>query len=326
MRATALLWALGLALGLALAARGSAAQTTLVIVSGLGGESRYTRAFGTLSAALAQAAKDRGGLPDSAIAWFGEANPGASPWYRGTSRRENIERGLDALAARPGGADPLVLVLIGHGSGEGSETRISLPGADLSAADFARLLARFGQRRVAFINLASGSGDMLPVLAAPGRVILTATKSAFERNESQFGRFFVDAFSRDGADADKDGRTSLLEAFRYADAETKRFYEDQGRLATEHAQLADEGQLARRLFLAADGAMRGGASPAPARVSNDPRLTALYAERATLDEQIRALKQRKATLAPDDYERGLEDLLLSLARKAREIRRLEAGT
>lgn len=303
-------------LALFVAARVAAAQTQLVIVSGLGGEPRYTQTFGALSAALAKAAKERGGIADSAITWLGEANGAQSPWYRGASRRENIERALAALASRHDSTEQIVLVLIGHGSGEGAETRISLPGADLTAADFARLLTKFGRRRVAFVNLTSASGDMLPMLAAPNRVIMTATKSAFERNESQFARYFVDAFARDGADTDKDSRVSLLEAFQYADAETKRFYESQGRLATEHAQLADGGQLARRFFLASGASVRG---------ASDPRLAALYGDRSTLDEQIQALKARKVGMAADAYERELEELLLSLARKAREIRKLEAG-
>ena len=66
---------------------------------------------------------------------------------------------------------------------------------------------------------------MIPTVSGANRVIITATKTAFERNESHFGRYFVDAFAKDGADADKDGRVSLLEAFRYAALETKRFYD-----------------------------------------------------------------------------------------------------
>ncbi|MEX2178126.1 MAG: hypothetical protein WD801_05420 [Gemmatimonadaceae bacterium] len=294
------------------------AQTQLVIVSGLGGDPRYTREFSALATALAQAARDRGGMPDSAITWFGEASApqGEGPWYRGTSTRANVEQTLGRLAARES-EEQLVLVLIGHGSGEGAQTRISLPGPDLTAADFARLLDAFGDRRVAFINMTSASGDMLPVVAARGRVVVTATKSAFERNESRFGRFFVDALSKDGADSDKDERVSLFEAFHYADAETKRFYESEQRIATEHPQMADEGQLARRFFLSAGAA---GAA------STDPRVVALYAERAKLEERITALRARKAEMTVEAYEAELERLLVSLAEKSQEIRRLERGS
>jgi hypothetical protein len=249
--------------------------------------------------------------------WLGEATAPRSSWYRGTSTRDNIERVLSQLAERPDAAEQLVLVLIGHGSGEGPETRLSLPGADLTARDFAAILSRFGNRRVAFINLTSASGDMLPVVAAPNRVVMTATKSAFERNESQFARFFVDALSRDGADTDKDNRVSLLEAFKYAESETRRFYEADGRLATEHAQIADGGELARRFFLTTGASTKTGASS---------RLNALYRERFALDEQIQALKNRKATMTADAYDAELERLLLALAEKAREIKELERGS
>ena len=291
------------------------AQTRLVIVSGIGGQPKYSREFAEWSTRLAQAARDRAGLPESAIVWLGDSTSKKSPWYRGPSLRDTVEGTLARLADGPP-TDQVVLVLSGHGSGEGEDTRVSLPGPDMTAKDFARILARFGSRRVAFVNLTSASGDMAPLLAAPGRVVMTATKSAFERNESHFARFFVDALSRDGADTDKDNRVSLLEAFRYAEAETKRFYDSDGRLATEHAQIADASQLARQFFLTPGASARGGA---------DASLTTHYADRFALDEQLQALKKRKAEMTVDAYEGELERLLIALALNAREIRRLEKG-
>lgn len=300
---------------IAAAVSGLQAQTQLLIVSGLGGEPKYTQAFGQLSGALAKAASERAGLPDSAITWLGESGSPQSPWYRGVSSRANLEQVFQRLAS--GASAPVVVILIGHGSGEGAETRVSLPGPDMTAADFAGALARFGTRPVAFLNLASASGDMLELLAAPNRVVMTATKSAFERNESQFARYFVDALALDGADTDKDGRVSLLEAFKFAEAETKRFYENESRLATEHAQMADEGMLAGRFFLSSGAA---GAGPASGRLAE------LYRERNALDEQIQALKAKKGTMAAAAYDAELEKLLIALAQKSREIRDLEKGS
>lgn len=297
------------------AATTAEAQTRLVIVSGLGGAPKYTQAFSQLSTDLAQAAKDRAGLADSAITWLGDPAATRSRWYRGPSLRDTVERVLTRLANGPT-SDQFVIVLIGHGSGEGEDTRISLPGPDLTTRDFGRILAAFGSRRVALLNLTSASGDMMALLAAPGRVVITATKSAFERNESRFGEFLVAAFAKDGADTDKDNRVSLLEAFTYAQAETKRVYEDDGRLATEHAQIADASGLARQFFLTPG---------APGHAGANARLTALYSDRAALDDQIQALKKRKASMTADAYDTELERLLVSLALKAREIRQLEKG-
>ncbi|HEV8214460.1 MAG TPA: hypothetical protein VGP95_01455, partial [Gemmatimonadaceae bacterium] len=172
----------------------AAAQTHLVIVSGLGGEKRYVESFATMAQTLADAASKRLGVPDAEIMWFGEDSVSRKPFFKGQSTKTNVEKAMRDLAARSKPGDQVVLVLIGHGSGEGENTKISIPGPDLSASDFARLLGAFSAQKVAFVNLTSASGDMLPILSAPNRVVITATKSAFERNESHFAQFFVDAF------------------------------------------------------------------------------------------------------------------------------------
>jgi len=299
----------------AFAAASAGAQTRLVIVSGLGGAPKYTQDFADLANAMAKAAKERAGMPDSSIAWYGDPAAPKSKWYRGPSLKDTIENALARLYSRPA-SEQLVLVLIGHGSGEGEDTKISLPGPDLSARDFKRILAGFGTRRVAFVNLTSASGDMKDVLAAAGRVVITATKSAFERNESHFGEFFINAFAKEGADTDKDNRVSLLEAYGFAEQETTRMYEADSRLATEHAQIADESGVAKQFFLT-PGAMQHGAA--------DARLSALYAERFALDAEIQALKRKKTAMAEDAYWTEAERLMVSLALKAREIRQLEKG-
>jgi hypothetical protein len=305
------------------------AQTHLIIISGLGGEKKYVDSFASVSQALADAASKRFGIPDSEIFWFGEDSVSKRPHYSGQSTKVNVERALTQLAARATAGDQIVLVLIGHGSGEGDDTKISIPGPDLSARDFSLLLGKFPTQRVAFVNLTSASGDMLPVLSAQNRVIITATKSAYERNESRFAQFYVDALTKDVADTDKDGRDSLLEAFRYATVETKRVYENDSRLQTEHAQLEDlgaktgtdapdgktgEGLLARRFFLDSPGSRAG---------VSDARLGALYKEKFTVEDQIDQLRLKKATMSPDAYDDALEPLFVQLARKAKEIRDLE---
>jgi len=321
-------FALTLSLGL-VAGTPLAAQTHLVIVSGLGGEKKYRDSFAQTAEALADAASKRFGIPDSAIVWLGEDSVSKRPHFRGQSTKANVERIVGQIAAKAAPNEQLVLVLIGHGSGEGEETKISIPGPDLSARDFAQLLARFPTQKVAFINLTSASGDMLPVLSGPNRVIITATKSSFERNESRFAQFFVDALTKDVADTDKDSRISLLEAFQYAVIETKRVYETDTRLQTEHAQLDDmgmkagvaepdgktgQGLLARRFFLDAG----------PGRVaSNDPQVAALYKDRFALEDQIDQLRRKKAGMTPDSYDDALEALLVQLARKSKTIRELE---
>ena len=306
-------------------------QTRVLIVSGLGGEQKYSTEFGVEAIGLATALHDRFSVPDSNIYWYGEDSVSHAPRFRGQSTKANVEKAIMAIAAKAEPSSQFVLVLIGHGAGEGPETRISIPGPDLDAADFARLLAAFPTQRVAFINLTSASGDMIPVVAGANRVVITATKTAFERNESHFGQYFVEAFTKDGADVDKDGRVSMLEAFRYAVLETKRYYDNATLLQSEHAQLADggatqgtgeptgrvgDGALARRFFMDAG-------KLATLAAGSDPKLTALYGEEYALQEQIDQVRARQGQMTAEAYDAALEPLLISLARKAREIRALE---
>ena len=115
-----------------------------------------------------------------------------------------------------------------------------------------------GEQRVVFVNATSASGEFAKALAGPSRALLLATRSGAERNQTEFGRFFVEALAGDGADADKDGRVSLQEAFDYAKRETERAYEKDKRLLTEHATLVDATGLAKAAYLA------GGSSTEPA--------------------------------------------------------------
>lgn len=313
-----------------------AQRTHLLIVSGLGGEPQYSAQFRSWGLSLVDVARKRYGLADSDVVYLAE-DGARDPRIAGVSTKQNVEATLTHFAQRAGSGDQIVIVLIGHGSGSEADSKISLPGPDLSARDFARDLAAFKTQPVAFVDLTSASGDMLPILSAPNRVIITATKSSFERNESVFAKYFVAALTTDGADVDKDGRVSLLEAYRYAVTETKRYYDDQSRLQTEHAQLDDngdkagtaepdarvasadsDGAVARRTFLGG-----GAATLASAAGANDPRLAALYKERFAIEARIDDLKKRKATLSADAYDDALENLLVELALKAREIRALE---
>jgi hypothetical protein len=139
----------------------------------------------------------------------------------------------------------------------------------------------------------------------------------------------VDAFTGDGADADKDQRVSLLEAFEYARREVQRFYEKDRRLLTEHAVLDDngdgvgssdpgpqaaDGAIARSVFLGTGGE----------ETSADPRLAGLRQERRDVERKLEALKARKERSVPGQYEEELEKLLVELALKDEAIREREA--
>jgi hypothetical protein len=153
-------------------------------------------------------------------------------------------------------------------------------------------------------------------LKGPGRAIVTATRSGSEQFATLFGGYFVDAFSTDAADADKNGRVSLLEAFEYAKGEVARAYEREGLLATEHALIEDPEKVASMLSL--------GSTRDAAALPTDPRLRALYTERRELERRVEALKLLKGGMDPQRYLKELESVATELALKNREIRAAEA--
>jgi hypothetical protein len=294
-----------------LAASASPAQATgtirAVLVTGLSGEPRFATAFHASASALYDAAKTRWGVADSNLTYLAEDPARDAIRIRGKATREGLAGVFSALVQRSVPGDVVLIVLIGHGSGQGTESRLSLPGPDATAADFAGWLRPLSGRTTVFVNAASGSGDFLAALADSERVVITATKSAFERNESTFATQFVRGISSAEADADKDGRVTVLEAFQFARREVARGYEARNLLLTEHAQLSDS-SLARTVAF--------GTAPLPA----DPRVAALVAERRALESQVDALRRKKTSLDSLAYSRELERLLVQIAEKTAAIR------
>lgn len=315
------------------------AQTSrLLIVSGLGGEPQYSAAFHEWGTTLADAATGRYGLEEEDVVYLAERTERDPARINGRATRENVARELSALRKRSAAGDRLFIVLMGHGSSDGDESRINLPGPDLTAAGLNEMLDGLDTSEVAVVNTASASGGFIEALSGPNRTVITATQSGFERNATRFGEFFVQAMAGDGADLDKDNRVSLLEAFQFARREVQRAYEQQNLLLSEHALLEDDGDgagsaqptargkgdgtKARSLFLAP---RRGGAAPA-APGGGSPELKALRDKARGIEEQVARLRAGKDEMPPAEYQQTLERLLLDLARTNQQIRELAGGT
>jgi len=224
-------------------------------------------------------------------------------------------------------AEPLWLVLIGHGTFDGRVARFNLRGPDLSAAAAAELLA-VSQRPVAVINCSSCSAPFINALSGPNRTVITGTKDGGEIQFARFGRYMADGIGNLEADIDRDGQTSLLEAWLFAARRTDEYYKSDGRLATEHSLLDDtgdnkgtraevfegvrikqnvknrealDGRLARRWHLVRSAAERS--------LNADQRT-----ERDRLESELEKLRERKTEFTEMEYLRQLESILLPLAK------------
>jgi hypothetical protein len=288
---------------------------SLILVIGAPGEPEYAQQFSSW-AELWKKAAAKGGLQTFVV---GEDQDKPD---------EDLGRLLGVLTnevAKPAGE--LWLVFIGHGTFDGRFAKFNLRGPDLSAADLAAALKPC-RRALVVIQCASASGPFLSALSAPGRVIITATRSGYEVNATRFGGYLAQAIADPAADLDKDGQTSLLEAYLAASHQVEQFYKEQGRLMTEHALLDDNGdglgtppdwfRGVRAVKSAADAKSVDGLRthqmflvPGEAERQLSPELRA---RRDALEQELGVLRSRKSKVNEDEYYRQLEGILLETAR------------
>ena len=317
---------------LALVVPGTAAAQNvhLAVIVGLAGEPEHRELFQKWAGALVDAASGRFGIPAERIVYLDERGEAGGKHVTGKSTRVEIEKAFDALARRAAPDDVVVVVLIGHGTFDGKVAKFNLPGADMGAADFSPLLKRLAGRQVVFVNTASASGPYVAELAAPGRTIVTATRSGAEQFSTLFGGYFIDALTGEAADADKNRRVSILEAFNAARREVAAAYQREGIMLTEHAMLDDSGDGKGALEPSADGAdgrvasvLTIGAAADGVALPADPKLRQLYTERRELEKRVESLRLLKAGMDPAKYATELERVVTELALKTREIRTVE---
>ena len=214
----------------------------MLVVTGVAGDDEHAERFHKWASTIVDAAKKRGGVPEANVTYLAEKPDQDPARIRGRSTKESVEKAFADIAARARPNDEVFVLLIGHGSFDGRQSAFNLPGPDLTATDYAALLAKLQTQRVAFVNTAAASGGFLAALTGPGRTIVTATKTGGERNETRFPSYFVEAFEDNAADSDRNGRVSVFEAFEYARTKVAKSYEQQGLILTEHAALDDGNQ------------------------------------------------------------------------------------
>jgi len=284
----------------------SAQATHLLVVTGVPGDDEHAQRFQKWATTFIDAAKKKDAVPEANVTYLSDKK----------ATRDGIDAAFTALAARAKPNDTAIVLLIGHGSFDGRQAAFNIMGPDLTDLDWAKLLARLPSR-VAFVNTTSSSGAFLKAVSAPGRVVITATKTGGEKLDTMFPEVFVEAFADDGADRDRNGHVSLLEAFEYAKAKVTQTYQQKGLLLTEHATIDDggEGSLAATMFLGI------GRTDAAAQADlSDPAVRELVAQRDAIERDIAALKLLKATTDPAKYDAQMEKLLTDLALKTKALR------
>src|SRR5450631_1285889 len=163
------------------------AANYFVTVAGLGGVPEYETQFAKWAQDLERELKAE---PDAQVVTLSGA----------AATRQKIEQAFEKLTAEMNPSDTLALFLIGHGTFDGADYKINLPGPDMTAAELAKVLNRIPSSHQLVVNMTSCSGASVAALAKKDRVVITATKSGTEKNAPVFARYWIDALHDPGAD------------------------------------------------------------------------------------------------------------------------------
>lgn len=319
---------------LALPYSGQASSTHALIVSSASGSEEFKTKFWDWSSQMVQVLTEELKVPKEQVLFLTEDPARQPPPATGKATKAELIKALERLQSKVKSGDRLLMMLVGHGSFDGSEYKFNLVGPDITGSELEDWLDRFDKQQVVLVSTTQCSGILAKTLSGPNRVIVTATKSEFENNDTVFAQFFVEAFKGNRADSDKNTQVSVLEAYLYAAQRVEAWYKEKNRLATEHPLLEDngdhtgssrpspangEGLLAAKLLLreVVPAAVAAEAGP-----TATPELQALSTSKQQIESAIQDLKYKKATLAEAEYKKQMEDLLIQLAQTNQKINAL----
>ncbi len=274
------------------------AATHSLIISGLGGESGYEKRFAEQADRLAGAARQLTGTDADTTVLSGAG-----------ADRESVRRALRELAAKATADDAVIVTLIGHGSFDGVQYGLNLPGPDLTASELATLFDAIPARHQLIVNATSASGAALDAWKRDGRIVIAATKSGGERTATRFAEHWAAALTTLDADVNKDDIITVTEAYDYATRKVAESFKSEALLATEHSRMV--GAEPARFQVSRMGTA--------ARVTTDPAVNALYAERVRIERELDGVRERKPSLQADAYYDELDGVLVKLALLQRQI-------
>ena len=305
---------------LSLAGAASAEQRFALVISGASGGKEYAVQYANWTDSLLQVLTGRLKMSPDSVTILSDSD---QPSLAATA--DNVRGILGALRTKMTRDDLLVIVLIGHGTFDGVDAKFNLVGRDLESAEWGALLKTIPGRLVV-VNTTAGSFPFIERLAAPRRIVISATDSVAQRFDTVFPQYFIKAFEDESADLDKNGRISIWEAFASASAGVRRHYQQRGQLSTERALIDDNGDGVGR-GVADDGADGSASSQTyldetqPGAAPTDEELLRLLQRRALLEAESEELKIRRAFLSAAEYAKEFERIMIDLARVSSEIRK-----
>lgn len=301
-------------------AAAQAQQRFALIISGATGGDEYAAQYAAWTDGFSRTLVDRLRFASADVTVLSETDDRTA-----ASTADNVRRVIGSIRQKMARNDTLLVLLIGHGTFDGTDAKFNLVGPDLEAAEWGGLLRPL-PGTVIVVNTTAGSFPFVERLTGPRRIVISATDSVAQRFDTAFPGYFVQAFIDASADLDKNGRISIWEAFAAASASVKRHYQSRGQLSTERALLDDDGDGTGKAASeeGADGAVAARTyldENLPGAAPTDEALLKLLQRKALIEAEVDDLKIRRAFLSREDYSKEFERLMIELSRVSSEVRR-----
>ncbi|RPI50340.1 MAG: hypothetical protein EHM55_21625 [Acidobacteria bacterium] len=303
-------------------ATAAADERYALIVSGASGSEKFAESQKGWVSSLQSTLQKRLGFAAERVIVLSESGAAAA-----LANRDNVTRTLASLKPKLTGDDMLLIVLIGHGTFDGTAAKFNLVGPDMDSNEWKASLEDTPARLV-FVNTTSASSQFVQALSGKNRIVIAATDSPAQKYATMFPQYFIEALDQGAkADNDKNGRLSVWEVFTYASQAVKQAFEQKGTLVTERSIIDDNGDGVGKEAAAAAAAGGDGVlarttflDPLSGAASANPAVAALDKRRIAIEVEIEQLKARKGDMPAGQYEEEFERLAIELAKISAQIR------
>ena len=220
-----------------------------MIVCGLSGGTAHRKLFVETTTKLHEGlAKQLGFAEENVHLLFGDdpQDSDIEPFKSAPrSTREELEQTVTKLREQLRPDDALWLIVVGHCHYDGKHSWRNLPGPDIHQLDFAKLFTGITAAQQVFVITTPTSGYYIKPLSAKGRVVMTATETDWETNETEFPHelariLFAPPAAKD-FDVDEDGVLTLFDFYVTVVRNLAQSYLDREVLTTDPPLLDDNG-------------------------------------------------------------------------------------
>jgi hypothetical protein len=211
------------------------------IFNGIPGDDEHHDFYTANLAALRKTFTERFAVPANQITvLYGPQSAG----YDGPCTREAMLAELAKVAAhtQQPNAAPAWIILQGHANAVTGGAMYNLPGPDVSMREIGDALKTANAAvPLVVVGTTTCSADLVKRLAAPGRLVMTATTTGDPENETEFPAALAEALAAEATDANGDRMVTVTELFQATSAAVLKIYEAGKFIVKEHAQLDGNG-------------------------------------------------------------------------------------